>query len=304
MNRPPQFPGTLRAAALACALVATSGCVSKQDQQRSLDELHKELRWQEDQIYQLQDAIEEYQQALANCRAGQRPAADSQRETSRAPARPRVEDDRPSSVPDLPDVELGEPDDADSAPPVDNSAPDDPPSLDDEPRPLKMSSAHVEQIRLHTVLTGGIDRDGLPGDEGIQVVVEPMDAKGHVVPVTGAVAIALMDHTLPTGDQRLAFWTFDAARAAKKVRRGGLSDGLLFDLMWGGQRYPTHRELDVYVRYTTTDGRQLDARGKVKVRLPEDVAAWKKPEPLPPATARQPSTIRPVAGFESAPSPR
>ena len=289
--------------AAVCIAIATTGCGTKRQQSQSIDALHKELRWQEDQIYQLQDAIEEYQQALANCRAGGRSSSNSPSRFSPTPARPS--DNVPSGVPQLPEVELGEPDDAGSLPPIESTPlledtpPSNFPSRNDAPKPIDMGSAEVREIRLHAVLTGGIDRDGLPGDEGIQVAIEPLDDRGRVVAASGAIAIALMDHTLPAGNQRLAFWTFDARRAAEKAQQGGLSDGLLFDLMWDGQRYPAHRELSVYVRYTTSDGRQLNTHSKIRVRLPEDVAAWKKPERLPATDVRRPSTIRPVSGFEA-----
>jgi hypothetical protein len=292
----------------ACALVATTGCFTKQRQRQSIDALQKEMRWQEDQIYQLQDAIEQYQDALAHCRAGGKPDTNSSRSTSPTPD--RTSDDIPSGVPELPRVELGEPDNESGLPPIqgvpsfDNTTPKSDSPTDDRLKPLDTSSSQVREIRLHTVLTGGIDRDGLPGDEGIQVMIEPLNAQGNVVSVSGAVAIAMMDHTLPAGDQRLAFWTFDAEKSADKIQRGGLSDGLLFDLMWGGQRYPSHRVLDVYVRYTTSDGRHLDTRGKVRVRLPEDVAAWKQPDRQNTRREQTPSTIRPVAGFEALPLKR
>ncbi|MCG8586340.1 MAG: hypothetical protein MI757_16655 [Pirellulales bacterium] len=292
-----------QALVLLCAAIVSLGCTSKRQQRQSIDALHKELRWQEDQIYQLQDAIEQYQEALANCRAGAKTTSDSTPSTpTQAPE--RSDNDLPMGVPGLPRVELGEPDDDGGLPPIEGV-----PSLDDAPSsdssssdrstPAESSSFDVREVRLHTVLTGGIDRDGLPGDEGIQVVIEPLDADGKVVAATGEIAIALMDHTLPAGKQRLAFWTFDADKAASESRSGGLSKGLSFDLLWGSNRYPAHRELDVYVRYTTSDGRQLDTRGKVRVRLPEDVADWKKTERFPTADHKTPATIRPVSSFDA-----
>lgn len=296
-----------RVAAL-CAIIALAGCTTKRQQGQSIDALHKELRWQEDQIYQLQDAIEQYQEALAHCRAGGKPTSSTPSAPSSTPT--RTDDDLPSGIPELPRVELGDPDDESSLPPIqgvpsiEDTTPDDVPPRSDEPTPADTTSTQVHAVRLQTLLTGGIDRDGLAGDEGIQVVVEPLDTNGKVVATAGQIAIALMDHTLPGGEQRLAFWTYDAQEASKTARRGGLSDGLSFDLMWGSDRYPTHRELDVYVRFTTSDGRHLDTRGKVRVRLPEDVADWKKTERLPSADERTPNTIRPVSGFEAVPPAR
>ena len=292
---------------LLCVCVSAVGCNSKRQQRQSIDALHKELRWQEDQIYQLQDAIEQYQEALENCRAGQR---SSHTPNTPTPRRDPIEDNGNDIVPELPRVELGEPDEnGGGLPPIDGvPAPgepmdhDAPPRInptESEPKPVDMSSADVKEIRVHRILTGGLDRDGRPGDEGVQVVIEPLDVEGKVVPTSGDIAIALMDHTLPEGNQRLAFWTIEAKDAEKQLRRGGISDGLQFELMWGSDRYPVHRDLDLYVRYTTSDGRHLDARRKVRIRLPEDVAHWKKLERLPDVGRRQPKSIRPVTGIEA-----
>lgn len=261
-----------RITAVCLLIAAVCGCETKRYQRESIDALKRELRWQEDQIYQLQDAIVQYQMALEHCHtkggAGSRSSDDGdRRDPDRDGNGGRVDADL--GEPSLPEVELGPPDDSGGGlPPLDSAVPK---AADDD-----MSSSDVVDVRLHALLTGGLDRDGVPGDEGIQVVLEPLDANGQVLPAPAEVAVALMDHTLPPGEQRLAYWAFPADEAGEHRRSGGISRGLQFDLLWGKERYPANRELDVYARYTTSDGRALTAQHKVRVRLPEDVAHWKK----------------------------
>ena len=47
------------------------------------------------------------------------------------------------------------------------------------------------------MMTGGVNADGLEGDEGIFMVVEPRDEQGKLVPAVGPVSIVAVDPALP-----------------------------------------------------------------------------------------------------------
>ncbi len=59
-----------------------------------------------------------------------------------------------------------------------------------------MLSAPPTQLVINTRLTGGMDRDGHDGDEGILVVFEPRDAAGNLVKWPGKVSVVAMDPAL------------------------------------------------------------------------------------------------------------
>ncbi len=125
----------------------------------------------------------------------------------------------------------------------------------------------VRRITLHRVLTGGWNRDASPGDEGLSVLIEPRDAQGRVLPAPAPVAIVLVDPALPGDQARVAQWDVPAAELANTYRNSPLGEGFHLRLAWPGQP-PVHDRLEVSVRYTTDDGRRLEARLPVHVAVP------------------------------------
>ncbi len=132
---------------------------------------------------------------------------------------------------------------------------------DDPFRAVKISFSRV---------TGGLDLDGKPGDEGVRVVLLPEDAEGDVVKRAGTVEIDLFDLALVGGNQRIGHWNFTVDQVAHEWVGGFGVDSYSFELKWPGDRLPQHRELTVSARFTTLDGRKLSAQKAIKVQLPGD----------------------------------
>ena len=122
----------------------------------------------------------------------------------------------------------------------------------------------VAQITLHPALTGGIGTGGRPGDEGLLVVVEPRDFGGNIVNAPGNISVALLDPAL-TGEQ--AGWRVGILprRRPKGMIRTGSQPGIHLRLPWIST--PAHDRLKVFVRYTTRDGRKLQAERLIGVAL-------------------------------------
>ena len=131
---------------------------------------------------------------------------------------------------------------------------------DDPFRAVKISLSRV---------TGGLDLDGKPGDEGIRVVLQPKDAEGDVVKRAGTVQIALFDLAITGGNQRVGHWSFTVDQVAHEWVGGFGVSSYSFELKWPGDWRPQRRELTVVVRFTTLDGRKLTAQKVVKVQLPK-----------------------------------
>jgi len=131
---------------------------------------------------------------------------------------------------------------------------------DDPFRAVKISFSRV---------TGGLDLDGQPGDEGVRVVLIPKDAEGDAVKRAGTVQIDLFDLALVGGDQRIGHWSFTVDQVAHEWVGGFGVDSYSFELKWPGGRLPEHRELTVAARFTTLDGRKLSAQKAIKVQLPD-----------------------------------
>ncbi|MBN2582474.1 MAG: hypothetical protein JXL80_05355 [Planctomycetes bacterium] len=133
--------------------------------------------------------------------------------------------------------------------------------LDDPFRAVKVEFSRI---------TGGLDTDGKPGDEGVRVVLLPMDKDDDVVKRAGSVEIDLFDLAATDGNQRVGHWDFTIDQAAHEWVSGFGASSYSFELTWPGGRQPQHRDLTVVVHFKTLDGRVLMAQRGVRVRLPGD----------------------------------
>jgi hypothetical protein len=133
----------------------------------------------------------------------------------------------------------------------------------------------VRQITLNRRLTGGHDTDGRPGDEGVMVVIEPLDAEGELIEVAGDVSVILLDPAQQGEASHVARWDFTAEEASKFLKRTPMGDGLHFTMRWPHSP-PVNRALDLYVKYKTPDGRELRVEKQIEVDPPNGAPekAW------------------------------
>jgi hypothetical protein len=118
-------------------------------------------------------------------------------------------------------------------------------------------------------LTGGMDRDGQPGDEGILVVVEPRDAAGQLVKTPGTVSVVVLDPAEQGPAARIARWDFAADEVTGHFQNTVFGRGLQFELPWPDNP-PKNRDLQLFVRFTTASGEKLTSETKIQVRTPGD----------------------------------
>ncbi len=129
----------------------------------------------------------------------------------------------------------------------------------------------LSEVKINTLLSGGKDRDGQPGDDLLVALISPLDEQGDLVKIAGEVEIEAFDMTLPNDDKRVGHWTFDAEQSSKAWHSGFVGAGLQFELPW--QEAPTSKELLVHVRLKTTDGRQFDSSTPLKIAPPAGLTA-------------------------------
>jgi len=124
----------------------------------------------------------------------------------------------------------------------------------------------IERIEINRQLTGGLDTDGHPPDEGVVLLVAPLDAQGRFVRAAAAMSIVVLDPALPGEDARLARWDLSSQEVAACYRRGPVAEGIYLELPWQ-ERKPVHQRLHLFVRYVTDDGRKLQADLPISVAL-------------------------------------
>jgi hypothetical protein len=153
--------------------------------------------------------------------------------------------------------------------------------------PLRLSErlnpdAEVEQIILNPGLTGALAGDGKSTEDRLNVVIEQRDPHDATVLAPGDVSIVVVDPALEGREARIARWNFDSDEVAKHIRRNRDGGTLQFELPWPTP--PAHSDLRLFVRFTTYDGRRLEANLPIDVQLAKTDSAgsassgnaWKK----------------------------
>jgi hypothetical protein len=284
----------ITATALAATFVA--GCKSDLNHQL----LERELRYQEDQIYKLQDELqtasvqlESAQGENVSLRRQLGVADDAAAGPRRAPVRvPAGTLPTPVAVP--PSIEVPDALPAPAAMPPGGIAP---PALEGvpplptggapadgglslpDPPPAFQRLAHEEPLAdggaaTHVVVnpdrTTCLDADGDGTSDGLTVVFEPRDADERLVAVTGPVSIAVFDAAAgadpATGEAApIARWEIPAEETAARFRRTSRARGVQLQLPWQG-RGPAGDHVRVAVRLATPDGAPLEADATIAVR--------------------------------------
>ncbi len=121
--------------------------------------------------------------------------------------------------------------------------------------------------------TGGYSSDCRPGDEALQVVVEPRDPDGQAIKAPGSLHVEAVQISPQGLKSPLSAWDIPPAKLRRTWQNGLLSTGYYVVLPWKVR--PTSNKLRVTARFTLADGRLFEADKDVTVRLP--------PEPKVPA---------------------
>jgi hypothetical protein len=189
-----------------------------------------------------------------------------------------------------------------------------PQPLDEGATHASAESTQVARVLISRSLSGGFDADGRPGDEGVIVVLEPRDPQDRYVAAPANVSVVLLD---PALDTRVARWDFSAAETARMFYDSTFGRGLQLEMTWPDDP-PENRELHVFVRYATADGRQLDVDQPIRVEPPgRSLAGWSAREPRSgnggtshagapaPSSRHAPTPASPTTGprHDDAPSP-
>ncbi|HTU89938.1 MAG TPA: hypothetical protein VMF69_07570 [Gemmataceae bacterium] len=131
--------------------------------------------------------------------------------------------------------------------------------------------------------TGGRSNDVCPGDDALQVQVEPRDPDGHVIKAPGQLLI-LAEEITPEGLKRpLSSWMVPPALLRKAWVNGLLTTGYLLNLPW--KNWPSTEKLRVTVQFQLADGRVFGADRDVTIRLTplnQRPGAVPKSNPTPP----------------------
>jgi len=151
----------------------------------------------------------------------------------------------------------------------------------------------ITGITLSRLLTAPLNSDGVPGDDGIMVVVEPRNKAGELVAPAGTLSVVVIDRAAATeAEARIGRWDFSREETARLYRRTTLGDGIQLKLFWQ-DRQPGHSPLELHARLTTQDGRNLEVSRAIEVALADSA--------MP--TAVEPNRLQPEPASANEPTP-
>ena len=131
----------------------------------------------------------------------------------------------------------------------------------------RADNTRADRITLNRTLTGGYSRDARFGDAGVSVLIEPRDVHGRLVPAAGPVSVVVLDRGRSGDAARVARWDFTAEQISTLYRKTPYGEGIYLEMPWPGSP-PDRGHLHLFVRYTTQDGRNLEASCELDVVLP------------------------------------
>ena len=150
--------------------------------------------------------------------------------------------------------------------------------------------------------TGGYSDERHPGDQALQVVLEPRDGEDQRVKAPGAAHIDVLEINAQGFKTPLSSWDIPPEQLRRTWREGLFGTGYYILLPW--KVLPTTPSLRVIVRLTLPDGRTFEADRDVKVHLPNQSA----PHDFPlgesgPALAEPEIPLLPPRPLETTPAP-
>lgn len=150
------------------------------------------------------------------------------------------------------------------------------PSLKPSPE-LASITYTVQQIVLGRQ-TGGYTSGHGPGDDALQVVLEPRDPDGNDIKAPGALHVAAMEISPEGLKTPLSAWDVPPEQLRRTWRSGLFSTGYYVILPW--KTWPSRSKLRVVAQFTLADGRAFEADRDVTIHLPPE--DHHKAAPVPP----------------------
>ena len=127
----------------------------------------------------------------------------------------------------------------------------------------------VAEVVINSHATRGHDIDGLPGDEGLDLLIQPRSADGQVLLSTGELTVSVLDPTQPAEKQRIGLWKFIDSETELFFANNELgSYGILLHLPWD-QQTPVNRDLTVHVRFVPPTGEAFETTTQVQIEPPQ-----------------------------------
>ncbi len=134
-------------------------------------------------------------------------------------------------------------------------------------KPTEIVDDKIVEIGFHPTMCRGHNFDDRPGDDGLYLVVTPVNANGQILNQTGTLTVIVEDAAEPRDNGRIAAWEITSEQLAETLEPIGAAQGFHLSLPWQG-KLPTSKVVTVYLRYSNALGRTLVNQREVHLRIP------------------------------------
>ena len=133
-------------------------------------------------------------------------------------------------------------------------------------KPMEVVDNKIVEIAFHPTMCRGHNFDDRAGDDGLYLVVTPINATGQVLNQTGTLTVIVEDAAEPKDSGRIASWEFSPEQLAETLEPIGTAQGFHLSLPWQ-DKIPTSKIVTVFLRYSDAIGRTRVNRREVHLRI-------------------------------------
>lgn len=130
----------------------------------------------------------------------------------------------------------------------------------------------VIEIGFHPSMCRGHNFDSTPGDDGLYLVITPLNEAGKVVNESGVLTIVVEEDghnsdgaNNPNSQARIAAWELSPEQLKETLEPIGTAQGFHLSLPWSENK-PEGQIVTVYLRFKTEDGRTFVSRRNILLR--------------------------------------
>ena len=133
--------------------------------------------------------------------------------------------------------------------------------------PTEVVDKKIVEIGFHSTMCHGHNFDDRPGDDGLYLVVTPINAAGQILNQPGTLTVVVEDRAETKDNGRIAAWEFTPEQLTETLEPIGTAQGFHLRLPWQDKR-PSSKVVTVYLRYSIENGRTLVNQREVHLRIP------------------------------------
>ena len=138
------------------------------------------------------------------------------------------------------------------------------------------TASEITEVLINKSVSQGKNTDGHPGDDGVEILIQPKAADGSVVDEAGNLTISLIDPAADQGERQIGQWSFLKEEAMLFFAEDEFDNrGILLQLKWD-RKIPANKRLTVYVRFETSDDRIMETTSDIFIDPPNELSLVQK----------------------------